>query len=354
MAARRRIPPDGQGELFPAEAARESWPPAAPVLPSGVPDLSFFDVVVANISGGKDSQTMLRQLVAAAVAAGFPLPRIVCVFADLGAADEWPGTAEIAAAHAARYGLRFILVRRNAPGGGGGSQGLLEHIWDRGLWPDADNRYCTSDLKRGPVRTVMTALVRELRAAGLRGRPVRVLNVLGMRAQESPARKLLSPFSFDKGSSSTSRNPRKAMRHVWAWLPVHAWTAEQVWADIRASGVPYHWAYDAGLPRLSCRFCVLASKSALVLAAQLDPAGAQARIAVEQEFRRRMILAALAVTLYARACGWPQPVPRPVAHRALRRAWRSGWKFQAGRSMAEIAAEAASTPRQAVIEDWAA
>lgn len=350
MAARRRTG-HSQGELFLAEPA---WPPAAPSLPSGAPDLAFYDLIVANISGGKDSQTMLRVLVTAAIAAGIPLSRIVCVFADLGEADEWPGTAEIAAEHAARYGLRFIVVRRQAPGEDR-PQGLLEHIWKHGLWPDGRNRFCTSDSKRGPVRALITRLVRELRAAGLvAGRPARVLNVMGMRAQESPRRRQMVPFEFDEDSSSKSRRLRVARRHVWTWLPVHSWTTEQVWADIRASGVPYHWVYDAGMPRLSCRFCVLASKSALILAAQLDPAGARARMAVEVEFQRRMIITALAVAAYARACGWPQAVPRPLAARTLRRAWRSGWKFQKARSMHEIYYLAQSRPRPAVVRDWAA
>jgi hypothetical protein len=69
----------------------------------------------------------------------------VCVFADLGDQDEWPGTAEIAAQHAACYGLRFVTVCRRVDDGHGGKrqQGLLEHIEHRGMWPDARNRYCT-------------------------------------------------------------------------------------------------------------------------------------------------------------------------------------------------------------------
>ena len=35
---------------------------------------------------------------------------------------------------------------------------------------------------------------------------------------------------------------------------------------IRRSGVPYHYAYDFGMPRLSCMFCFYAPKSALRLA----------------------------------------------------------------------------------------
>jgi 3'-phosphoadenosine 5'-phosphosulfate sulfotransferase (PAPS reductase)/FAD synthetase len=418
MAARRSSTP-GQGELFLAEPA---WPPAAPVLASGTPDLAFYDLIVANISGGKDSQTMLRRLVQEADSQGYPRSRIVVIFADLGNRDEWlsaremdarngtnlvelygdrPGAAELAEMHAAHYGLRFIVTGRQVaeplpeiPGEPPERrawrwrhQDLVEHIWGRNMWPSADARYCTSDSKRGPIRKKVTELVGELRAAGLTHRPARVLNVVGMRAQESITRRLMSAFAFDEGFSSKSRRPRRARRHVWTWLPVHSWTIEEIWADIHASQVPYHWVYDAGLPRLSCRFCILAGRSALVLAAQLDPAGAEERMAVEREFMRRRIVTLLAVASYARACGWPRPLP-PAAPQAgtlpvpaegpldliagrdpaatrqsylpellpvrvLRRAWRSGWKFQQARSMHEIAAEARTRTRPEVIDDWA-
>ncbi|MFF5573071.1 hypothetical protein [Streptomyces luteogriseus] len=55
------------------------------------------------------------------------LDRIVCVHADLGSA-EWEGTKELAAEHAAAYGLRclrFEVVVRN-----GGD--LIERIEERG------------------------------------------------------------------------------------------------------------------------------------------------------------------------------------------------------------------------------
>ena len=407
MAARRSSTPR-QGELF---AAMPAWPPSAPMLASGTPDLAFYDLIVANISGGKDSQTMLRRLVQEAGSQGYPRERIVAIFADLGDQDEWlstremdarngtnlaeqygdrPGAAKLAGLHAEYYGLRFIMTARQVPeplpeipsesperrAWRMRHQDLLEHIWGRNMWPSADARYCTSDSKRGPIRTKMTQLVSELRAAGLTYRPVRVLNVLGMRAQESTTRRLMAPFGFDESSSSKSRRPSRARRHVWTWLPVHSWAKDEIWADIRTSHVPYHWVYDAGLPRLSCRFCVLAGRSPLVLAAQLDPAGARARMAVEREFMRRRIVTVLAVAWYARACGWPRPLPagalqpgsrpgrrrsttrdsylpEPLPVRVLRRAWRSGWKFQKARSMHEIAAEAQARPRPEVIDDWA-
>jgi hypothetical protein len=122
-------------------AAAAALPPPAAVA---VPNLASYDILLANISGGKDSQTVLRLLVREADKAGVR-DRIVVVFADLGAEDEWPGTAELAAAHAAHYGLRFITVCRRVDDGHGGKrqQGLLEYMEHRGLWPDKQNRFCT-------------------------------------------------------------------------------------------------------------------------------------------------------------------------------------------------------------------
>jgi len=69
-------------------------------------------------------------------------------------------------------------------------------------------------------------------------------------------------------------------------LPVHELTTGQVWEVIGQAGTRPHWVY-AYLPRLSCRFCFLAGKSALVRAALLDPAGAAARADLEQRMGHR-------------------------------------------------------------------
>jgi len=238
---------------------------------TSTPDLASYDILLANISGGKDSQTMLARLVRMAMEAGVPMTRIVCVFADLGEADEWPGTEEIARYHAEHYGLRFIKVQKGESKGQ--PVGLLEHIEKRGMWPDAKNRYCTSDLKRDPIATVMTRLAAELREAGHEGQ-VRILNCMGMRGQESPKRAMLPVFVNDKRATN-------GRRHVDTWLPIHGMTEDDVWESIRESGVRYHPIYDEGMPRLSCMFCVLAGRKALVRAAQLNPAGAWKRAELE-------------------------------------------------------------------------
>ncbi len=274
------------------------------------PGIAGYDVILVNISGGKDSQAALDETVRAADAAGVR-DRIITVFCDLGDEDEWPGTRELAAEHAAHYGLRHEVVRREITGPDGQpmQQSLSAHIEQRGKWPDAARRYCTSDLKRAPVYRLMTRLAAEKRAAGVTGRRVRILNVLGLRAQESAKRALMAPFSRDE------RATNQTVRLVDEWLPIHSWTATQVWARIAKAGTRPHPIYAAGMPRLSCRFCVLASRSALILAARLDPGGAERRAQMEE---------------------------------------RMGHTFRAGLPMRDIITEAAMITGPVAVEDWAA
>lgn len=222
---------------------------------------------------------MLRQVALAARSVGIE-DRLVAVHADLGRL-EWEGVPELAVEQVGHYGPIPFEVVRNP-----NWRDLLDRIESHGKFPDGPNRFCTSEFKTGQVRKLMTALVALQRARwglnpnGRNGRRVRILNCLGMRAQESPKRAAMEPFAFDKASSNTKR-------HVDEWLPIHGWTIDQVWADIRASGVRYHPAYDLGLPRLSCSFCVLASKPALIRAAQLRPALAAEYAAVEVRIGHR-------------------------------------------------------------------
>jgi 3'-phosphoadenosine 5'-phosphosulfate sulfotransferase (PAPS reductase)/FAD synthetase len=239
------------------------------------PDLAAFDVILVNSSGGKDSQAMLDYVAEQATAARVS-GRVTVLHCDLGHV-EWPGTAALAAEQAAHYGFRFEKRSR--------VQGpLLEQIRARGMWPSAKARYCTSDQKRAPARKLITELVAEL---GL-DRQARVLNCLGLRAQESRGRAAKPVLAVDRAASS-------GVREVTTWHPILHWTEDQVWERIRRSGVRHHPAYDQGMSRLSCSFCVLASRSDLECAARLRPDLAAEYVALEAEighqFRADMSIA---------------------------------------------------------------
>jgi len=234
--------------------------------------LGAFDVILLNSSGGKDSMACLDLIGDQAQRQGV-LDRVVVGHSDLGRV-EWPGTRELARRQAERYGLPFFVVSARG-------FDLLGRVEKRGMWPGPQQRWCTSDLKRGPLRRLMTHLVREHRERS-GGKRVRLLNVMGLRAEESPAR-ARKPVAAVDDSASNGR------REVTNFLPLHEWSEDDVWERIKASRIAdlVHPAYAAGMPRLSCRFCILAPKSALVIAARLNPALAQEYLRVEQKTGHR-------------------------------------------------------------------
>lgn len=261
-------------------------------LPIIDPATSFadYDLIVLNSSAGKDSQVMIDYMIELADAQDYPREKLVVVHADLGRV-EWKGTKELALEQAEHYGLRFEVEHR--------TQGdLLDHIKERGKFPDKARRYCTSDHKRAQIGKVLTKLANEIRSADpvtfnrgytteideegnkvrkQKGRPVKILSALGIRADESPDRSKMASFSHNKYHTGGFA------KQVWNWFPIFNWTLEQVWDRIKASGVRHHYAYDLGMPRLSCVFCVFAPKKALMIAGRENPELLDKYVEVEAE-----------------------------------------------------------------------
>jgi 3'-phosphoadenosine 5'-phosphosulfate sulfotransferase (PAPS reductase)/FAD synthetase len=176
------------------------------------------------------------------------------------------------------------------------AQGFLEQVEERGMWSSQSQRLCTSNNKRDPAATAITALADEARQEGEKRIP-RILQCFGFRAQESPRRRKMNVFAPDKRIS----NSRKT---VDVWLPIHDWLVEQVWARIKTAGTRHHYAYDRGMTRLSCRFCIFAPKSQLMISARLNPELFQEYVDLEKKIghRFRMELA-LADVQKAIECG---------------------------------------------------
>lgn len=263
----------GKGNLAFDFGSAPKQPPPAPLIRLDrrpkEPRLSDYHVVLVNSSGGKDSQAMLDYVAAKAKREGVS-DRVHVVHADLGRV-EWKGTKDIARKQAAHYGFPFHVVSR--PQGD-----LLSHVEQRGMWPSSQQRYCTSDHKRGQIRKVMTGLTTE---RWQKGRPpVRILNCMGLRAAESPARSKKTPFEHDDSASN-------GKRHVDNWLPIHHFSHEQVWDRVKQAGTPVHPAYKLGMPRLSCVFCIFAPKPALMLAGKHNPELLQQHVDVEKKIGHR-------------------------------------------------------------------
>lgn len=221
--------------------------------------------VVCNSSGGKDSQTALRKVVLDADEQGYPRDQIVVSHQKLGG-SEWPETLELVYEQSGHYGLATITRRyRNRDGQ---HLELLDVVRKRGMWPSNKQRYCTSEFKRGPGNTLLTFLSKQ--------RPGNILQVFGFRHEESPARAKKVELANNKRASTKTRR-------VDDYCPILTMTTEEVWADIRASGVRHHYVYDHGLSRHSCILCIFAPESQLMAAGRLMPRVLDDHIEVEQE-----------------------------------------------------------------------
>lgn len=210
---------------------------------------------VVNHSGGKDSQAMF-----AYVRKHVPREQVVVVHAILRDV-EWDGIVDHIKANI-DVPFHSCSARRS----------LLEMIEERGMFPSPSQRQCTSDLKRGPIEKVIRHLGAKL-----------IVNCMGMRAEESASRSKLVPLKLSARNS-------KAGREWYDWLPIHDWLIGKVFAEIAAAGQVPHWAYAAGMSRLSCCFCIMSSKADLKVAAGLNPALYERYVRLERSIGQVMLM----------------------------------------------------------------
>ena len=311
-----------QLDLFAAEPAQINLPDVIRrALDEGA-------ALAISISGGKDGQAMLS-----AVAPWFRLNgytgQLFAIHSDLGRA-EWsqtPAFVEHLANQAevplivvrrakgdlvARIEERLIKVRETAGVGkpapfwpSSESRYCTSHLKGGPInqalrnpvpfWPSSGERYCTSDTKRGPINTELRNFEVIISAEGVRGgesrerakKPVVELREAITARSKFTDRNLASMAPID---ALMHRQPRQ--RVAFDWRPIFNWTIDQVWAGCGTSaadldrrrvlyklgehkqalsGWPAHPAYVYGMSRLSCAFCILASKSDLTVSAAHNP-----------------------------------------------------------------------------------
>jgi DNA sulfur modification protein DndC len=198
-------------------------------------------IFVINDSGGKDSQAMkifLSKVV--------PRDQLVIVHADLPEVD-WDNTWDHVSQNAMGIPCHKVTAVKT----------FFQMVEHRGMFPSPSHRQCTSDLKRAPIEK----FIRQYCAT--HGKSL-VVNCMGIRAEESPARSKQNPFRFNDRNS-------KAGREWYDWLPIFEWTINEVWNEIASVGQKPHFAYGLGMSRLSCVFCIMSSKRDLQIAAANNP-----------------------------------------------------------------------------------
>jgi len=229
-------------------------------------DLHQYDIIIINSSGGKDSLCALWEVCRLAKDQSFSFEKMFVSHQDLGEM-EWAGTKELVKKQSDLFGLKTYYSKRRDKNGY--EETLLEYVERRGKWPSNNQRYCTSDFKRGPGARVVTSLSRELGEC-------KVLQVFGFRKDESPSRAKKQVLKENKQLTTKKRI-------VHDWLPIHNWDSKKVWQIINTHKLPYHPAYDLGMPRLSCCFCIFSPFDALIVAGKANPELLDRYIEVERK-----------------------------------------------------------------------
>lgn len=253
--------------------------------------LSLGAAVAVSISGGKDSQGIIKAIAAHRAQHGWTGP-VFAVHAHLGRA-EWRESLPMCRSLADDYGMELAVVRRAQGDMFDQMLARMEKLNGSGkpFWPSSAARYCTSDQKRGPIE-------KKLREFPL------VISVEGIRAEESPnrakkpvahirrritAKKLREATMLDAVRSWEPAAGRLALD----WYPIHHWTEAEVYeyaghglderndrrglyqagkVEDALAGWQMHAAYVYGNDRVSCNACVLASGNDLTVGARHNPA----------------------------------------------------------------------------------
>ncbi|GHE73679.1 hypothetical protein GCM10019059_36550 [Camelimonas fluminis] len=213
--------------------------------------------VAIGVSGGKDSQAAALATFSYLDRAQHSGPRIL-IHADLGSV-EWSDSLRICKELATHFGRDLVVVRRKAGG-------LMERWKSRWLssktryeslstvtlvpcWSTPAMRFCTSEQK---THVIMADLKRRFKGQ-------KIINVTGVRREESAARSRMPPTSTDTAGQ------------IITWRPIIDHTVDEVFGAIHDAGLLPHPAYrEFGMSRVSCRFCIM-SNLADLQAAALQP-----------------------------------------------------------------------------------
>jgi len=233
--------------------------------------------VYVGVSCGKDSQALAYRVQIHLDHMGHAGPRAL-IHSDLGRI-EWRDSAPVCERLAERLGWELLTVRRPA----GDMLDRWLSRWAANVeryrtlscvklimpWSSASHRFCTSELKS----QIISRAIRARHPVGP------VVSAIGLRWDESPARRRQPVAKPDAGLTR--------VRGVGlAWHAVIHWSRQDVLDYIAQRGGVLHEAYRIyGSSRVSCAFCVLASRGDLQAAASCADNAAIYRELVRLEVR---------------------------------------------------------------------
>lgn len=210
--------------------------------------------VIASCSGGKDSTALILALREAEISA-------IHVFAD----TRWEARETYAYLDYLRDKLKIeieAVVGRDPDGMTGAAR-------RHGCYPSRMARYCTRELKIGP-------LIKHRDALGLES-----VSAVGLRGQESARRAALGELE--------DAPPGDRSWGGWIWRPLLKWTIQDVLKIHNRHGLSVNPLYHRGHDRVGCYPCIFATKAEIALVAENAPERIDEIRAMEQELSGRRV-----------------------------------------------------------------
>lgn len=217
-------------------------------------------VVALGISGGKDSDAMTLQTVSFLREIGYQ-GEICLVHSDLGLIEHAESKDQCNRL-SEKLGIELFVIEPPRP-----MLEVWEYRWqgilDRFIklervkiitpFSSAKLRFCTQSTKVSPI----TQFLKNKYPNKI------IINAVGIRGEESAgrAKKPISQVN-DKLRSV------KLKTTGYDWFPIIGYKLEEIWLTHQKFNFPRHPAYDRGMDRISCAYCVLGSKNDLKVSIQ--------------------------------------------------------------------------------------